>query len=109
MKMVTAVIQPFRLDAVVDALAALRVERFTIAEVRGVGRTPPPKRIDPDVSMPAPLPRRIMLEVAVGAARLPEVVAAIRGAALSGKPGDGKIFVCDLERVVRVRDGATEG
>lgn len=108
MKMVTAVIQPFRLDAVVDALAAIRVHRFTITEVRGVGRTGPSKRTDSYGPPPVPIPPRTMIEVAVRATMLPEVIAAIREAAASGKPGDGKIVVTEIERVVRIRDGKTE-
>ena len=108
MKMVTAIIQPLRLDEVVQALEVIGVDRLTITQVIGVGRTGPRKRIHPDEPPPAPLPPRTMIQVAVRAALLPEVIAAIRKGAVSGKPGDGKIFISEIERVIRVRDGEPE-
>ncbi len=108
MKLVTAVIQPLRLDDVVDALAAIGVDRLTVTEVKGVGRTGPPERTFPDSPPPPGLPSRTRIEMAVSAAMLPEVIEAIRKAAVSGKAGDGKIFVTELDRAVRIRDGAQE-
>ncbi|HEU0202013.1 MAG TPA: P-II family nitrogen regulator [Burkholderiaceae bacterium] len=108
MKMVTAIVQPLRLDDVIDALAAIGVDRITVTEVRGVGRSAPPKRDSPEAPPPPPLPPRTRIEMAVPADELPEVLAAIRKAAASGRPGDGKIFVSELARVIRIRDGAPE-
>jgi nitrogen regulatory protein P-II 2 len=108
MKLVCAVIQPLRLDDVIDALVAIGVDRITVTEARGIGRTPPPKRDAPDARPPPPLPQRTCIETAVPAEVLSDVLAAIRKAAASGRPGDGKIFVSELTRVVRIRDGAPE-
>ena len=104
MKMVTAIIQPFRLDDVVDALEALGAEDFTVTEVKGVGRTKPERRVHPDEPPPTPLPPRIKIEVAVTVERLPELIEAIQRAAVSGRPGDGKIFVIELEHVLRIEN-----
>jgi nitrogen regulatory protein P-II 2 len=98
MKMVTAIIQPFRLDDVVDALEAIGVGKFTVTEVRGIGRTKPERRVNPDEPPPMPLPPRIKIEVAVTVERLPELIEAIQRVAVTGRPGDGKIFVMELER-----------
>ena len=108
MKLVHAIIQPLRLDDVIDALLAIGVDRITVSEARGIGRTLPPKRESPEAPPPPPLPQRTCIEAAVVDETLPQVITAIRKAAASGKPGDGKIFVTELKRVVRIRDGARE-
>jgi nitrogen regulatory protein PII len=108
MKLVCAVIQPLRLDDVIDALGAIGIDRVTVSEVRGVGRTAPPKRDSPEAPPHPPMPLRTCIEAAVPAEVLPAVLSAIRKAAASGRPGDGKIFVTELARVVRIRDGKRE-
>jgi nitrogen regulatory protein P-II 2 len=99
MKMVTAIIRPLRLDDVVDALEAIGVDKLMVTEVRGVGRTLPPRRALSDA------PPRTKIEMAVSSEQLPKVIEAIRAAAASGRAGDGKIFVSELEDAVRIRNG----
>jgi nitrogen regulatory protein P-II 2 len=105
MKMVTAFIRPLRLDDVVDALEAIGVDKLTVTEVRGVGRTPPAKRSVPDESQTPQLPPRTKIEMAVTNETVSKVIEAIRVAAALGLAGDGKIFVGDLEDAVRIRTG----
>jgi nitrogen regulatory protein PII len=105
MKLVTAIIRPLRLDDVVDALEAIGVRKLTVTAATGVGRTPPPKRVLADLPQPGVLPARSKLEMAVAGDQVPRVIAAIRAAAATGKAGDGKIFVSELEEAVRIRSG----
>ncbi len=105
MKMVTAIIRPLRLDDVVDALEAIGVGKLMVTEVRGVGRTPAPRRTFPDVPPSPQLPPRTKIEMAVAAEQVPKVIGAIRAAAAMGMAGDGKIFVSELECAVRIRNG----
>jgi nitrogen regulatory protein PII len=96
MKLVTAIIRPSRLDEVVDALSTLGVDKLTVTEVRGFdhsgeGADAPPCPGD-------------MVEVAIPDARLQAVMEALRGAANTGRAGDGMMFVTDLLRAVRIRN-----
>jgi len=105
MKMITAIIKPFKLDDVKEALMALGVEGMTVTEVKGYGRqkgkTDSYSGTDYDVSF---LPK-LKLEIAVPEKLEKKVVSAISGAANTGRIGDGKIFVSDLEKSIRIRTG----
>src|SRR5215469_10403594 len=107
MKLIIAIIQPHRLDAVREALTALGVEGMTVSEVRGYGRqkghTETYRGAEYSISF---LPK-LRLEVALSSARVDDAVAAITKAARTGKIGDGKIFTLDLDSVLRVRTGET--
>ena len=105
MKLVIAVIQPHRLDAVRDALLAIGNEGMTVTEVRGYGRQKGHKEIYRGAEYNISFIPKLKLEVAVGDERLEPVVEAICRAAHTGKIGDGKIFVVDLESALRVRTG----
>ena len=89
MKLVTAVIKPFKLDEVKDALRALDTAGLTVSEVRGFGRQGGHTEV----------------EIVVDEAEVDAVVDAIRGAAATGQIGDGKIWVTDVSRIVRIRTG----
>lgn len=105
MKMVMAVIKPFKLDDVREALTAIGVEGLTVTEVRGFGRQK--GRSDHDGigdSAPTFLPK-VKIEVGIPAALEEKAVAAIRNAANTGKIGDGKIFVYDMSSALRIRTG----
>jgi len=99
MKLVTAIIRPSKLDDVVDALSTLGVDKLTVTEARGFGGHE--GRAYTGAS-PAPA---TVIEVAVPSDRLQRVIDALRAAALTGRAGDGKIFVTDLARAVRIRNG----
>ena len=105
MKMVTAVIKPFKLDDVREALAEVGVQGVTVTEVKGFGRQKGHTELYRGAEYVVDFLPKIKLEVAVADERLDAVVEAIMNAANSGKIGDGKIFVYELERVVRIRTG----
>ena len=105
MKLVIAIIQPHRLDNVRAALVAMNVEGMTVTEVRGYGRQKGHKEVYRGAEYAISFVPKLKLEVAVKDERTDDVVAAIRQAALTGKIGDGKIFVVDLKAAVRVRTG----
>jgi len=103
MKMITAVIKPFKLDEVRDALTALGIEGLTVTEVRGYGKQKGGSEAG-DAALATLLPK-IKLEVAVTDDVADRAVAAIRDTANTGRIGDGKIFVYELSQVVRIRTG----
>jgi len=105
MKLVIAIIQPHRLDNVRTALVAMGVEGMTVSEVRGYGRQKGHKEVYRGAEYSISFVPKLKLEVAVKDERTDDVIAAIRQAALTGKIGDGKIFVVDLKAAVRVRTG----
>ncbi len=105
MKLVIAIIQPHRLDPVRDALLAIGTEGMTVSEVRGYGRQKGHKEVYRGAEYTIAFIPKLKLEVAVPDERLEPVVEAIRKAAHTGKIGDGKIFVVDLEAALRVRTG----
>jgi len=109
MKFVVAIIQPHRLDQVREALHEIGVEGMTITEVRGYGRQKGHREIYRGAEYTIAFVPKLKIEVAVASERAEEVVTTIRNAANSGKIGDGKIFVLDLDAAVRVRTGETDG
>lgn len=107
MKMVTAIIKPFRLDDVREALSHIGVHGMTVTEVKGFGRQKGHTEMYRGAEYVVDFLPKIKLETAVDDADVERVVDAIEAAARSGKIGDGKIFVYDLQQVVRIRTGET--
>ena len=107
MKRVTAVIKPFRLDDVRDALSELGVKGMTVTEVKGFGRQKGHTELYRGAEYAVDFLPKIKLEVAVDANLLEQVVEMVVTAARTEKIGDGKIFVTDIEEVVRIRTGQT--
>jgi nitrogen regulatory protein P-II 2 len=105
MKLITAVIKPFKLDDVREALSTLGVQGMTVTEARGFGRQKGHTELYRGAEYVVDFLPKIKLEAAVAAELVEDVVAAITRAARTGKIGDGKIFVTDLENVVRIRTG----
>ena len=107
MKMVIAVIKPFKLDDVKEALNGVGIEGMTITEVKGYGRQKGQTEMYHDTDYTASFLPKTKLEIAVPDKKADAVVEAILNAASTGRIGDGKIFVHDLESVVRIRTGET--
>jgi len=105
MKMIVAIIQPYRIDAVREALTEMGVEGLTVSEVRGYGRQRGQKEIYRGAEYSVSYVPKLKLEIAVVAEKADDVVDAITRAARTGKIGDGKIFVLPLEAVQRIRTG----
>jgi nitrogen regulatory protein P-II 2 len=109
MKLVMAIIKPFKLDEVRDALTPLGVQGLTVTEVKGFGRQKGQTEIYRGAEYQVSFLPKLKIEVAVAAELADAVVEAIAGAARTGKIGDGKIFVLDLDRALRIRTGETDG
>ena len=105
MKLVTATIKPFKLDEVRDALSEVGVQGMTVVEVKGFGRQKGHTELYRGAEYVVDFVPKVKLEVAVEASRVDQVVEAIVQAAQTGKVGDGKIFVYDLDKAVRIRTG----
>ena len=105
MKMVMAIIKPFKLDDVREALSDIGVTGVTVTEVKGFGRQKGHTELYRGAEYVVDFLPKIKLEVAVTDEQLDRVVEAVQNAANSGKIGDGKIFVTTVERVVRIRTG----
>ena len=105
MKMVMAIIKPFKLDDVREALAEAGIAGITVTEVKGFGRQKGHTELDRGAEYVVDFLPKVKLEVAVTEEQAEQVVEAIVKAAGTGKIGDGKVFVYDLERVVRIRTG----
>jgi len=105
MKMIIAIIQPYRIDAVREALTEVGVEGLTVSEVRGYGRQRGQKEIYRGAEYSVSYVPKLKLEIAVAADKADDVVEAISRSARTGKIGDGKIFVLPLEAVQRIRTG----
>lgn len=108
MKIVMAVIKPFKLEEVRDALTALGVHGLTVTEVKGYGRQKGHTEIYRGAEYAVSFLPKLKIEVAVATDLVPQVVEAITAAARTGQIGDGKIFVTSLEKVVRIRTGETD-
>lgn len=105
MKRVVAIIKPFTLDEVREALAELGLTGLTVTEVKGFGRQKGHTELYRGAEYVVDFLPKIKIEVVVPAAQADQVIDAIIGAARTGKIGDGKIFVSDVERVIRIRTG----
>ena len=107
MKLVTAIIKPFKLDEVREALSAVGVAGITVTEVKGFGRQKGHTELYRGAEYVVDFLPKVKVEAAVKDELLEQVIEAIEKAASTGKIGDGKIFVYDLEQVVRIRTGET--
>ena len=107
MKLVTAIIKPFKLDEVREALSAIGVQGVTVTEVKGFGRQKGHTELYRGAEYVVDFLPKVKLEVAVTDEQLDAVLDAIVKKANTGKIGDGKIFVFDLQQVVRIRTGET--
>lgn len=105
MKLVTAIIKPFKLDDVREALSEIGVQGMTVTEVKGFGRQKGHTELYRGAEYVVDFLPKVKIEVAIDDAQLEGVVDAITKAANTGKVGDGKIFVSPLEEVVRIRTG----
>ncbi|MGA9866078.1 MAG: P-II family nitrogen regulator [Acetobacteraceae bacterium] len=108
MKLIMAIIKPFKLDEVREALTPLGVQGLTVSEVKGFGRQKGQTEIYRGAEYQVSFLPKIKIEVAVASEIADQVVEAIVLAAHTGKIGDGKIFVVELERAVRIRTGETD-
>jgi len=107
MKLIIAVIQPHKLDAVREALAKVGIQGMTVVEARGFGRQKGHREVYRGAEYVVDFLPKIRLETAVDDDQLDTVIDAIEQAARTGNVGDGKIFVANLEQVVRIRTGET--
>ena len=103
MKMITAIIKPSRLDAVLEAVTEAGASGMTVTEVRGYGRQKGKTEIYRGAEYEVKLLPKVKLEIAVAADRVEAVVESIARAANTGKIGDGKVFVTSIEEVIRIR------
>ncbi len=108
MKLVIAIIKPFMLDAVREALMALGVQGMTVSEVKGFGRQKGHTEIYRGAEYTVDFLPKIKIEIALGDDMADKVVEAIQNTANTGKIGDGKIFVLDLAQAIRIRTGETD-
>jgi nitrogen regulatory protein P-II 2 len=107
MKMVTAIIKPFKLDEVREALSAIGVQGITVTEVKGFGRQKGHTELYRGAEYVVDFLPKVKVEAAIKDELLEQVVETIEKAASTGKIGDGKIFVFALEEVIRIRTGET--
>jgi nitrogen regulatory protein P-II 2 len=108
MKLVTAIIKPFKLDDVRSALSEIGVSGMTVTEVKGFGRQRGHTELYRGAEYVVDFVPKTRVEVAVRTELVDEVVEAVMKAAKTGKVGDGKIFITDISRVVRIRTGETD-
>jgi nitrogen regulatory protein P-II 2 len=108
MKLVVAVIKPFKLDDVREALSEIGVQGMTVTEVKGFGRQKGHTELYRGAEYVVDFLPKVKLEVAVKTELLERVIDAIRSAARTDKIGDGKIFISELEHVVRIRTGEVD-
>jgi nitrogen regulatory protein PII len=105
MKKIEAIIKPFKLDEVKDALNEMGIKGMTVSEVKGYGRQKGHTEIYRGAEYVVDFIPKTKIEIVIGADMVDQVVEKIRNAANTGKIGDGKIFVTSVERIVRVRTG----
>ncbi len=105
MKKIEAIIKPFKLDEVKDALNALGIQGMTVTEVKGFGRQKGHVELYRGAEYDIAFIPKVKLEIVVAAAMADKVVAAIMDKAKTGKIGDGKIFISSLEEIIRIRTG----
>jgi nitrogen regulatory protein P-II 2 len=107
MKLVSAIIKPFKLDEVREALSVIGVQGITVTEVKGFGRQKGHTELYRGAEYVVDFLPKIKIDVAIKTELLDQVIEAIEKAANTGKIGDGKIFVFELEQVIRIRTGET--
>ncbi len=107
MKLISAIIKPFKLDDVREALSELSIQGMTVTEIKGFGRQKGHTELYRGAEYVVDFLPKIKIEVAVDDDRVDDIIGAISKAANTGKIGDGKIFVFELEQVVRIRTGET--
>ena len=107
MKMVTAIIKPFKLDEVREALSDIGVQGITVTEVKGFGRQKGHTELYRGAEYVVDFLPKVKIEAAVADDLVDRTIEAIEGSARTGKIGDGKIFVAPLEQVIRIRTGET--
>ena len=107
MKLVTAVVKPFKLDDVREALSEIGVQGITVTEVKGFGRQKGHTELYRGAEYVVDFLPKVKIEVAVADDTLEQTIEAITKAANTGKIGDGKIFVTSLEQIIRIRTGET--
>ena len=107
MKMVTAIVKPFKLDEVRKALSGIGVQGITVTEVKGFGRQKGHTELYRGAEYVVDFLPKVRIDAAVDDALVDRVIEAIEAAARTGKIGDGKVFVSSLEQVVRIRTGET--
>lgn len=107
MKLVTAIIKPFKLDDVREALSEIGVQGITVTEVKGFGRQKGHTELYRGAEYVVDFLPKVKLEIAIGDSLLDQTLEAITKAANTGKIGDGKIFVTDLSQIIRIRTGET--
>ena len=105
MKLITAIIKPFKLDDVKDALKAAGVQGMTVSEVRGFGRQGGHSETYRGAEYKIDFVPKVRFELVVEDGAVDPVIAAIKAAAATGKIGDGKIWVTDIDRLIRIRTG----
>ena len=108
MKIIMAIIKPFKLDEVRDALTAAGVAGLTVTEVKGYGRQKGHTEIYRGTEYAVSFLPKLKIEVAVASDQVDKIIKAITGAAKTGQIGDGKIFVFSLDHAVRIRTGETD-
>ncbi len=108
MKRVEAIIKPFKLEDVKDALAEIGIEGMTVSEVKGYGRQKGHSELYRGAEYVVDFLPKIKMEMIVDGNDVEKVTAAIVEAARTGKIGDGKIFVSDIEQIIRIRTGETD-
>jgi nitrogen regulatory protein P-II 2 len=108
MKLVTAIIKPFKLDDAREALSEIGVQGITVSEVKGFGRQKGHTELYRGAEYVVDFLPKVKIEVACSDALLDQVIDAITKAANTGKIGDGKIFVTNLEQAIRIRTGETD-
>ena len=108
MKLITAIIKPFKLDEVREALSALGVQGMTVTEVKGYGRQKGHTEIYRGAEYAVSFLPKIKIEVAVNSDQVDKTIDAITSAAKTGQIGDGKIFVINLDHAVRIRTGEAD-
>lgn len=109
MKLVTAIIKPFKLEDVREALSAIGVQGITVTEVKGFGRQKGHTELYRGAEYVVDFLPKVKIEAAIKADSLDRVLEAIEKSAYTGKIGDGKIFVYELEQVIRIRTGESGG
>ena len=107
MKLITAIVKPFKLDDVREALSEIGVQGITVTEVKGFGRQKGHTELYRGAEYVVDFLPKVKIEVAVGEAVVEQTIEAITKAANTGKIGDGKVFVSALEQVIRIRTGET--